>query len=94
MEDQRHSERELQDFDNNNAVWLDNKQEFPDIFDSLPTPIRKPHKKGKVSLSLSKQSRNEGDRPLYSTIVKTACSSIAYVYSGQSFQLCHEAIAF
>ena len=68
----------LQVYDDNNKLWLESKQEFPDIFETLPTPIRHACKTGKKLCNLTTQCGN--DRPLYSTVLKTTCNSIVNVY--------------
>ncbi|XP_065058066.1 cyclin-I-like [Rhopilema esculentum] len=73
--------------------WLDDKHEFPDIFETLSTPIRRTRKSGKVRFNPTGQTSHP-DKPLYSTIVKTSWSSIAYVYQDHSFELCTETVAF
>ena len=73
--------------------WLDDKHEFPDIFETLPTPIRRTRKSGKVRFHPTGQTSHP-DKPLYSTIVKTSWSSIAYVYQDHSFELCTETVTF
>eukprot|EP00794_Sanderia_malayensis_P021276 gene21276-23347_t len=82
---------------NDKKVWLDNKQEFPDIFDTLPTPRRTAHKNAKQLYNCSIiSSLSRPDRPLYSTIVKTTYSSIAYLYAGNdhTYTFCHGTEAF
>lgn len=63
--------------------WLDNKQEFPDIFETLPTPIRRTRKPGKTLRNLTNERKI--DRPLYSTVVKTTCGSVVSIYEDHSF---------
>ena len=82
-------DQRIQDYDDSSR-WLDNKQEFPDLFENLPTPIRRTRKNGKALRNLTNQCKN--DRPLYSTIVKTTCNSIISIYGENAFPF--QAVAF
>jgi len=77
-----HPCEQMEDANNNQSIevyhdnehWLENKQEFPDLFETLPTPIRRTRKAGKKKLhNLAQHCGSE--RPLYSTVLKTTCNS-------------------
>lgn len=94
-EEDNYNEKELTCDKNGNEAWLDNKREFPDIFDTLPTPRRTAHKDAKQLYNYSNNSSiSRPDKPLYSTIVKTSCSSIAYLYDNQPYAFYRESISF
>lgn len=59
-------------------LWLESKQEFPDIFETSPTPMGHACKTGKTLCNLTTKCAN--DRPLYSTVLKTTYNSIVNVY--------------
>lgn len=82
--DHSNDDQGLQPYDDS-SQWLDSKQEFPDMFDAFTTPKRRTRKTGKTLRNLTNDYKN--DRPLYSTIVKTTCSSIASIYDEHAFPL-------